>query len=790
MSPEQAALGGLDIDTRTDVYALGVLLYELLTGTTPFDKGRLKQVGYDELRRIIREEEAPRPSSRISALGTAATVVLAQRQSDPKRLRHLFRGELDWIALKALEKDRDRRYETASAFAADVERYLRDEPVAACSPSAWYRWGKFARRHRGGLLTAAGALAALLVAVAAVAGSVGWAVSDRAARDAALDRQVNSILDEAGSLIEQAQWPDALAGVERAEKLLDSAGHTERPPRLAELRGELAMARRLEDIYSQPKRAEYFTGQEQDAEYARAFRDCDIDLTKLSVEEAAQRIQARGIRLELTRALDFWSAMRRRAGTRGSPDWQHLLEVAKAADPDRWRNQLREALKHGDRQALQRLAAEPDVRQLPPGTLHLLGNALSEVGLPEQAVAFLRQAQRQHPQDLWINDALGWLCQSALRPPRYDDSIRFYTAALAVRPRNPYITGAIGWALLEKGAVPEAIIEYSHAIELKPDYQDALWSRGWAYTKLGQWKEALADYSRVIDVDRNYGLGWFGRGLASLNLGRPNQAFTDANQAIHLLPRWAQSWNLRGAALGHLGRWDEAVADYSRALELDRKFVPALLNRAVAYWEMGEWKKAARDHGQVVELEPANPWHWFGSALLLLKAGDDEGYRQLCGRMLKQFGPSTNVDEIVLLAHVCALAPQGPDDAVQVRQLAERRLALTPPPSPHRVWSMHVLGLAYYRAGDNDKAVESLQKALADYPDWEHNVLNWLVLAMAHHRLKHDNEARRRLGEARHWIGQHTDSPAPLSREWLEWQTVQTLSGEAEGLLKPAGTDP
>jgi tetratricopeptide (TPR) repeat protein len=222
---------------------------------------------------------------------------------------------------------------------------------------------------------------------------------------------------------------------------------------------------------------------------------------------------------------------------------------------------------------------------------------------------------------------------------------------------------------------------------------------------------------------------------------------------------------------------------------LDSKFVPALLNRTIAYCEMGEWKKAARDHGQVLELEPTNPWHWFGDALLLLKAGDDEGYRRLCGRMLKQFGPSSNVDEIVLLAHTWALAPQGPDDAVQVRQLAERRLALTPPPSLHHLWSVHVLGLAYYRAGENDKAVECLQKALEDHPDWEHNVLNWLVLAMAHHRLKHEKEARRWLEEARHWIGQQTGSPAPLGREWLEWRTVQRLSGEAEELLKPDGKD-
>src|SRR5262249_25663333 len=148
MSPEQAQISGLDVDTRTDVYALGVLLYELLTGTTPFDKERLRAAGYDEMRRIIREEEPPRPSTRISTLGQAATTGSTHRQGDPWQLSRMLRGELDWIVMKALEKDRNRRYETASALAADVQRYLHDEPVQACPPSAWYRFRKFVRRNK------------------------------------------------------------------------------------------------------------------------------------------------------------------------------------------------------------------------------------------------------------------------------------------------------------------------------------------------------------------------------------------------------------------------------------------------------------------------------------------------------------------------------------------------------------------------------------------------------------------------------------------------------------------
>jgi WD40 repeat protein/serine/threonine protein kinase len=165
MSPEQAGSSGLDVDTRTDIYALGVLLYELLTGTTPFDVERLRSAGYDEIRRIIREEEPARPSTRMSTVGLAATTASANRGTDPRKLSALIRGELDWIVMKALEKDRTRRYETASAFAADIRRYLFDEPVQACPPSSWYRIRKFARRNRAGVLTAAGVALGILLAV-------------------------------------------------------------------------------------------------------------------------------------------------------------------------------------------------------------------------------------------------------------------------------------------------------------------------------------------------------------------------------------------------------------------------------------------------------------------------------------------------------------------------------------------------------------------------------------------------------------------------------------------------
>jgi len=179
MSPEQAEMSALGVDTRSDIYSLGVLLYELLTGSTPLSRERLKEAAYAEVLRLIKEEEPPKPSTRLSDSGEALASISANRHMEPAKLTKLVRGELDWIVMKCLEKDRNRRYETANGFAQDLQRYLADEPVEACPPSAGYRLRKYARKYKKALATV-GVFAALLVAATVTSiGLASWALQER-----------------------------------------------------------------------------------------------------------------------------------------------------------------------------------------------------------------------------------------------------------------------------------------------------------------------------------------------------------------------------------------------------------------------------------------------------------------------------------------------------------------------------------------------------------------------------------------------------------------------------------
>ncbi len=737
MSPEQAEINQLDIDTRSDIYSLGVVLYELLTGSTPLDRKRLKQAAFTEMLRIIREDEPQKPSTRLLDSTDSLPTISAQRHMEAAKLTRSVRGELDWIVMRALEKDRSRRYETANGLAMDIQHYLADEAVQACPPSAWYRFRKFARRNETALATTG--LILLFIVFFGIA--VGWMVRDRASRDqqiardrsareAALDAEANRAINEARSLIRGGRWPEALAVIERTEAVLVTAGRQRdlAPPGLLELDKDLAMARRLEEIHSRPGRgeltrekqtgefgasrlAEYdilpmteeiFSGQEVAAAYAGAFEEYGIDVAVLPAEEAAQRIHGRSIRLELARALDFWSSMRRRAGKTGPPDWKRLLAVAKLADPDPWRKELRDALQRRDRKALEAVAATADVPSLSPATLHLLGYALSDVGAAEHAVSLLRQAQRQYPGDLWLNDALAWFCYSALRPPLYDESVRFYTAALAIRPLNPHMTYSIGRALRAKGSLAEAIAEFTKAIELKPDLRDAWWGRADCYAELRQPDFALANFTKVIELDSKYAEAWCRRAYFYVKLGQYDKAIADYRKVIELDSKHANAWHCRGVAYQNLGQLDKAIADYSRAVELEPDLPHAWWGRASCYAQSGVQESAVADYTKAIELDPKQPKLFHNRGLAFEHLGQHD-------KAIADYTKAIELDP-KLLAASCARGTVYGNLGKYDKAIADYSKTVELDPKHWHAWLRR--GWTYAKLGQYDKAIVDYSRAL------------------------------------------------------------------------------
>jgi serine/threonine protein kinase/Flp pilus assembly protein TadD len=532
MSPEQALAQRAGIDHRTDLYSLGATLYELLT-LRPVFGGRNRQ----ELLRQIAFEE-PRP---------------------PRQHNRTIPVELETIVLKALEKNPADRYPTAQELAADLRRFLDDQPIRARRPSLMQRARKWGLRNQPVVWSAA--VIALILAA-----SLGWITRDWRARRMEVESRVVEALAIAEPKLREGNPhdPQLVAAARTAEAQLTSdVVRAELRQQVKQLLVDLAMLTRLEEIQLDQAAAnrDGFDIAGADAAYAEAFREYGIDVLGRSGPEAAAQIRQRAIGLHLAVALDNWAYARQKAQGEG---WKRLLEVAQEADPDPWRCALREARAKESKADLEKLAASVPLPELSPTTLSVFGLVLQRAGAVGLAEKVLREGQLLHPDDFWINQCLAYSLSTDAKSqdaksPQLEETIGFYRAALALRPRSPVIHTNLGQLHRRKGEFDKAIAYYREAIRLNKDYAG----------------------------------GHEGLGLALLSQGKLDEAVACCREAVRLSKDDARNHDSLGVALARQGKPDEAVACYREAIRLDKDYPTARYNIGGVLLVQGKLDEAA-----------------------------------------------------------------------------------------------------------------------------------------------------------------------------------------------------
>lgn len=588
MSPEQAGLGGLDVDTRSDIYSLGVLLYELLTGSTPFEaKGPGEAASYDILR-AIREEEPETPSrrlattqelTRLASTGSGA----AHRRTEPGRQVGLVRGDLDWIVMKALEKDRNRRYETAEALAMDLKRYLADEVVLARPPGTGYRLRKFVRRNRGRVA------ATMALAVSLIAGSGGVivvqaraqreraaAAASLAARDARASASMAEAVREARERADEA-WnaaddPDrmrqATAAVETAVRRAEifAAGGSTDAPRLTELtatrRAADVLARYTDLIAAGEENRQQFaadlTGQEPIQARAgycerqsEALRQLELNPLEGLVDEVASEVVDSRLRDALLGMILEWQGHAAAVADARQKDPGRVPETPAAdrAVADRLGQVVRSVRQHcggryarwqdlldrGDIPGLVAFAESPDALEFRSGLVAALGRDLQGVGQYSAMRALLRTAIERYPRDAWLHFDLAYSARS-LQPPDYAEALRHMSAATVLRPDSALFQLYLGEYYAKLGSYDRAISAHRQAIRLRPDSANMHRWLGRFLLNRKDWNGAIAAFREAIRLKPDDSAGYVGLGTGLMGAGRTAEGMQTALDGLKRNP--------------------------------------------------------------------------------------------------------------------------------------------------------------------------------------------------------------------------------------------------------------